>query len=851
MAKVVIVDADGIRHTFPDGFDPVQAARIVARNKANPEQSDYGKFIDWATSPIPAAVAIQTGANQTANAIEGVDRVPVHASLTDVVKDAPGIVKDIASGLWNNPIATLRGGVAGIEQGIGDTVAAQGTPLGIAATAAGPLGRLTKGIPMLGNAVRVMGAGANTGLGIQGAEQVVNAPDLEGKIMGGVQMALGGHGVASDPVIAAKTRAAAAPVGRALVEASKKPGWIHGSVVGALGGIAAGSGGHVPGSALITGAGLMTLPPALRAAGEHLIRFGEGTAGVQPTAAPTGKRSEPLARNDSGSRTPYESTQVIGESAQEAAARIASAAKESTGAPVDQPVGAAQYLADLKKLTPEARRAELAKRQAARSSYEMPSQQKAAARAAGPGAFEEAVGAQDTAPVADSVPPVEAKVEEPTSLERRPTDTSMEASLADSTVDALPVPERTSRGGIPMPQGLAEPALLTGRENGGIPLKQGLAEPKLLTAGSMEEQLAKATAPEEAAAPTPEETVRLYRGESDAAQAGPDAGSNFTSDPLTATGYAKRGGDAGKTYYIDLPKSEAAKYATTDPTGQNVHVLPADLAAKARENVLGANIEPGTSVIKPKEAAPAEAPKPMTMEEALAQADLPGFEVVDEQGPNASGESAASAESMNRFRDAKQGGDIVVERQGRPDRPIIDPDHYVQTRDNLQPGERLMRVNPDGTKVPVDTGLSVTEPTVVPDNDPRVAPPVPESAKPRVRSAPAPVAEPAAAEPAKAPITQGKTGGVYTDPETGFEMHPIKSVFPASRSGGKPGKPSRRSATPGYTIPDMEAMGLDPNVTHTHITKEQAAKGIEARANRHQKYYGQAIRDAQARDEGM
>ena len=54
---LIIVDADGLEHEFPAGFDPIQAARIIARNKANPEKSDYGKFIEWATTPVPAATA--------------------------------------------------------------------------------------------------------------------------------------------------------------------------------------------------------------------------------------------------------------------------------------------------------------------------------------------------------------------------------------------------------------------------------------------------------------------------------------------------------------------------------------------------------------------------------------------------------------------------------------------------------------------------------------------------------------------------------------------------------------------------------------------------------------------------
>jgi hypothetical protein len=124
--------------------------------------------------------------------------------------------------------------------------------------------------------------------------------------------------------------------------------------------------------------------------------------------------------------------------------------------------------------------------------------------------------------------------------------------------------------------------------------------------------------------------------------------------------------------------------------------------------------------------------------------------------------------------------------------------------------------------------VNMTEPTVVPDNDPRVAPPVPASAKPRIRV-----------------TAEGKqsSAGVYKHPQTGEDMHPIASVFDKSKS--RRGR-AFMSATPGYTKADMDAMGLDPNVKHTHITKAQAAAGKAARAERTTKYYARAIEDREA-----
>jgi hypothetical protein len=111
----------------------------------------------------------------------------------------------------------------------------------------------------------------------------------------------------------------------------------------------------------------------------------------------------------------------------------------------------------------------------------------------------------------------------------------------------------------------------------------------------------------------------------------------------------------------------------------------------------------------------------------------------------------------------------------------------------------------------------MTEPTVVPDNDVRVAPPAPEDAfsgeKPRVR------------------------------------VHPIGDVIEPSKS--RRGK-TQMSATKGYTNADMTAMGLDPTKVYTHITKAQAEAGKAARAARTQKYYQAALDEkAQRESDGL
>jgi hypothetical protein len=130
----------------------------------------------------------------------------------------------------------------------------------------------------------------------------------------------------------------------------------------------------------------------------------------------------------------------------------------------------------------------------------------------------------------------------------------------------------------------------------------------------------------------------------------------------------------------------------------------------------------------------------------------------------------------------------------------------------------------------------MTEPTVVPDTDPRVAAPVPAEAMP------------AAIEKPRVRITasgEAVPKGVYTHPTTGEEMHPISSVLEPSRS--RRGK-SQQSATKGYTKADLIAMGLDPDVAVSHVTRAQAEMGKSARAARQAKYYAAALEDRALRD---
>jgi hypothetical protein len=740
---VTIVDEHGIKHQFPAGFDPLRAAQIVRQNSKQ-DPGMLSQFVDWATTPTRAGTAIQTGAGETANAIDTANRVPVHMSLWDVAKQSPGIIKDIASGLVNNPIATLRGGAAGIEQGIGDQAAAMSSPMALTAMGAGPIAsRVAPYAPGLANLVRMGGAGANGLMAEQGAQQALTAPDAEGKIMGGVQALLGAHGTATNPEVVGASRKVAAPVGRAMIEASKKPGFIHGSVTGMLGGLMTGS---VPEGAMMGATGMVMIPPALRAAGEGLVKFGEGTTGVQSPAAATG--AKPLARPEGAVRAPYA---PIVESPVEAAARM-QAAQATTGVPADVPVGAAQYLADLKKLSPEARKAEMAAR-----------------TAAGPARAAAAVEAPTS-----GAPSWLDQVQHPAASDLQTTG-RMEDLLANQPrlIDQLP-----AKGPLSGPA----PAGFNGKNFG-----SDLAAGRNLFGGILPE-----TSSLEARLPRATDVNPMIKS------IGPDAAA------------------ADSALHLDRATRNGG------PHGMQAQMLEA-LAGRGGELPAGAEVT-GEAPYDPNNPLPGpavgELPKGTPPPVGLpADAEITGEESpIGQQasGPNAGGSTGIEPQS---FEEALQAA--MREGTGKPAEAEAAPP------------------------------INLTEPNVVPDNDPRVT----QSVPPEAMQAPL-AAEPVEAPPATVPKPRVRVTaegdvqpkGPYVHPDTGEMMHPIRDVFEPSKS--RRGK-SQMSATKGYTNADMTAMGLEPKTAVTHITKAQAEAGKAARAARTSKYYQDALESKAQAEAGM
>jgi hypothetical protein len=768
---VTIVDEHGIKHQFPAGFDPLRAAQIVRQNSKQ-DPGMLSQFVDWATTPTRAGTAIQTGAGETANAIDTANRVPVHMSLWDVAKQSPGIIKDIASGLVNNPIATLRGGAAGIEQGIGDQAAAMSSPMALTAMGAGPIAsRVAPYAPGLANLVRMGGAGANGLMTEQGVQQALTAPDAEGKIMGGVQALLGAHGTATNPEVVGASRKVAAPVGRAMIEASKKPGFIHGSVTGMLGGLMTGS---VPEGAMMGATGMVMIPPALRSAGEGLVKFGEGTTGVQPTGASTG--GEPLARPEGRVRA---GNQTIGETAGEAAKRMADEAKAARRAgvqsiPADQAVGAAQYLADLQNLSPAERRAAMAARTAA-----APARRAAAAvEAPTPGApswldqiqHPAAEDLQTTGKMEDIL-----AQRQPAGLLTGGTGPTGLDLLKNQTklIDQLPA-EGPNSG--PAPAGFRGDKfgsdLAAGRNLFGGNIPETSSIESRLPRATDENPMIKSIGPDAAAADSALHLDRATRN------GGPHG---MQAQMLEAL--AGRGGE--------LPAgAEVTGEAPYDPN----------------------NPLPGPAVGE----LPKGTPPPVGLP---ADAEITGEESpIGQQasGPNAGGSTGIELQSFE---------------------------------------EALASAMREGTGKPAEAEaappISMTEPNVVPDNDPRLAGPVPASA----------IQAPLAAEPVEAPpatvpkprvrvTAEGdvQPKGPYVHPDTGEMMHPIRDVFEPSKS--RRGK-SQMSATKGYTNADMTAMGLEPKTAVTHITKAQAEAGKAARAARTSKYYQDALESKAQAEAGM
>lgn len=264
-----IVDIEGVGPIeFPASMTPeeVDAASMKLFQE---NESTGGKIARLATSPL----------------------VPQIAEAADAVADAMDKPRLDRSRLE----AQIVGALAGVTQGIGDVASSFTSPVNIAMMLAGlgPTSRLTKAIPgmskllelkpiaNLQRAVSAIGSGAAVE---QGGKEVIFGEDLQHRAMGLAQAAGGAAGLGTDPIVAANAARGSVALGKGMVSASKRPGFIRGTAVGVMGATAAS--GH-PGMAA-AGLPLMVLPEAMRAGGRGLIRLG----GVNPDLATPAARAK-------------------------------------------------------------------------------------------------------------------------------------------------------------------------------------------------------------------------------------------------------------------------------------------------------------------------------------------------------------------------------------------------------------------------------------------------------------------------------------------------------------------------------------------------------------------------------
>jgi hypothetical protein len=293
---VVIVDAQGHEHEFPAGFDPQKAIQIV--REQTDTRSTARKALDFAFEPTAPGIAARQGATSLAEKIDTANRGHVGGSLADAYHAIP----DVASGLLHHPIETLRGGAAGVTQGLGDVVEANSSPLALAALASGGAGKVSAaGFTRAAQALRALGAGANTAFAAQGAHEAATAPDLESRLIGGAQALGGAAGLAHDPGMMPAVRTSARGLGQGMIEASKRPGYVRGAALGVMGGGAAA--GHL--GAVPAGLTMMALPPVLDKTGHALVRFGTGGSTLVPNLAGSIGEAAPRSAPEP-TRVPYD-----------------------------------------------------------------------------------------------------------------------------------------------------------------------------------------------------------------------------------------------------------------------------------------------------------------------------------------------------------------------------------------------------------------------------------------------------------------------------------------------------------------------------------------------------------------
>ncbi len=145
MPKYLVEMTDGSKYEVESDGEPTEAdvmSFIGGQNEAPAEavapapQSALSKAVGFATnSLIPKqeqldAASAVAGTPQQPLANEH-SAIPFLGPILDAVKAASSSGSDIASGLWNHPVETLRGGAAGLTEGVMD----QASPLNLASGA--------------------------------------------------------------------------------------------------------------------------------------------------------------------------------------------------------------------------------------------------------------------------------------------------------------------------------------------------------------------------------------------------------------------------------------------------------------------------------------------------------------------------------------------------------------------------------------------------------------------------------------------------------------------------------------------------------------------------------------------
>jgi hypothetical protein len=129
----------------PAEDDPFTTALADVRAGTQADtRSTFARAVDWSTTPLVPQLA--RGARAIAESIDQPRPDLQPGGFVESLKAAASAIPDVARNLWREPVATLRGGLAGAIEGAGDVASQFTAPLDASLLLLGGAGRAARGM---------------------------------------------------------------------------------------------------------------------------------------------------------------------------------------------------------------------------------------------------------------------------------------------------------------------------------------------------------------------------------------------------------------------------------------------------------------------------------------------------------------------------------------------------------------------------------------------------------------------------------------------------------------------------------------------------------------------------------